>query len=290
MARTEWLDTIRQRPRVRASATAKESGLHGGRGAHPRARHRRDSAIFSVVYSVLLKPLPIPTRDRIVRLGQRDGRDEKCKFRSATTMTWRTQATAFDADGRDLVAAARHAHRQGRSDADPRAVGRRPTTGRCCSFRPSPAGTSPRPRIAGAPNVVVLSYALWQNRVQRRPRPSSAGRSRSTAQPYTVVGVAPRANSARPARGTRLASARAAGMAAHRLRRPRAARLWLAQAGRRANGRDATGHADRARGWRTSIRTAAMTEGHRAAADRRRRRAPTAKHCTCCSAPWRSCC
>ena len=42
----------------------------------------------------------------------------------------------------------------------------------------------------GRERVVVLSHALWQRRFGADPS-SSAARSRSTAQPYVVVGVMP---------------------------------------------------------------------------------------------------
>src|SRR5262249_61661844 len=51
------------------------------------------------VYSVLFQPLPYANADRIVRIGQRDGRDDKWWIPFGNFNDWRTQATAFDAMG-----------------------------------------------------------------------------------------------------------------------------------------------------------------------------------------------
>ena len=49
----------------------------------------------------------------------------------------------------------------------------------------------PEEAVAGNDHYVVLSDGLWQTTLRRRSRASSAAHSRSTAYPYTVVGVMP---------------------------------------------------------------------------------------------------
>src|SRR5437773_2696853 len=54
-----------------------------------------NSAIFSVVYSVLLKPLPYQNADRIVRLSQMNGKDTMWSIPFGNYEAWRTQAPDF---------------------------------------------------------------------------------------------------------------------------------------------------------------------------------------------------
>ena len=56
-----------------------------------------NTAIFTVVNAVLLKPLPYPDPDRIVQFIYRGGDGQKIEGASvATFMTWREQAQALE--------------------------------------------------------------------------------------------------------------------------------------------------------------------------------------------------
>src|SRR5262245_37884642 len=57
------------------------------------------SAIFSVVNSVLLRPLPFAHTDRVVRLSQRNGQDEMWSVPFGNYATWRREATGFEEIG-----------------------------------------------------------------------------------------------------------------------------------------------------------------------------------------------
>ena len=99
MARTEWLDALRhdlvfglrQLRKSPVFTAVAMLTLALGIGAN--------TAIFSVVYSVLLQPLPYANADRIVRLGQRNGADDVWWIPFGNYESWRTQTTAFEAVG-----------------------------------------------------------------------------------------------------------------------------------------------------------------------------------------------
>ena len=118
MARLEWLDAfrhdlvfgLRQLRKSPAFTAVAVLTLALGIGA--------TSAIFSVVYSVLLQPLPYAHADRIVRIGQRSGNDDRMAVPFGNVEAWRTQTTAFDAVGAMWYAGAATLTGQG----DPRPI------------------------------------------------------------------------------------------------------------------------------------------------------------------------
>ena len=72
--------------------------LHRGRGADAGAGDRANSAIFSVVYSTLLRPLPFPHADRLQMIWETDA--SLGITRGATSpaqfLDWKKQNRSFE--------------------------------------------------------------------------------------------------------------------------------------------------------------------------------------------------
>ena len=152
-----------------------------------------NSAIFSVVNSVLLNPLPYANPERLVMVWGRypdfgrvstslpDFRDWRERTRSfAQLAAWHGTIFNLTGDGSepqqltaDRVTANYFA-----------TLGVRPALGR--------AFTAEEERAGGNDDVVVLSHGLWQSRFGGDP--GIVGRQINlSGRPYTVVGVAPKA-------------------------------------------------------------------------------------------------
>lgn len=164
MARTEWLDTLRQDfvyglrqlRRSPAFTTVAVLTLALGIGAN--------SAIFSVVYSVLLRPLPYANAERIVRINQRDGKDVKPDIPFGNYERWRRETPAFESVGAYWFNSAQTL--TGRGDPVPVQTIAASASYWTTMFIPPVVGryfTADEDR-EGAPPVVVLSHALWQSR------------------------------------------------------------------------------------------------------------------------------
>jgi putative ABC transport system permease protein len=147
-----------------------------------------NTAIFSVVNAVLLRPLPYPHSDRLVQLERqfRDGRDSSVSI--PKFMTWKdntafSAVAAFDQEsvgmnlgfgGRPEPVKVLHVSREFFDVFDARTL-----LGRTFS----PQEDSP-----GGARVAVISEAFWRRRFSSDP--SVLGRSIAlNAQPYTVIGV-----------------------------------------------------------------------------------------------------
>jgi predicted permease len=155
-----------------------------------------NTAIFSVVDAILLRPLPYPAPERLGSLMQRVSgpanltypisidRDSWLYLRdNVPAVTAGVASRAGGAGGVNLEAAGRaqyiHAQRVSAQYLD--VLGLRPMLGRAFS----PAEDS-----AGGPNVVVLSYGLWKDTFDADP--AIVGKAiRLKDVPYTVIGVLP---------------------------------------------------------------------------------------------------
>jgi predicted permease len=146
------------------------------------------SAVFSVVDSVLLRPLPYPESERLVRVGERF-RNSYETVNYPNFLDWRAQQAVFDrlavwrrasanlTDGGDPL---RLTVVQGSADLFP-ALSVAPLLG-----RPLVASDD----LPGAAPVVVLSHALWQRRFGSDP--SIVGRAINLdGRSHAVVGVMP---------------------------------------------------------------------------------------------------
>jgi predicted permease len=148
-----------------------------------------NSAIFSIVNNVLLRPLPYAQPDRLVMLWGLYPNYGRTSLSLPDFLDWRAQAQGFDA------VAARHGttfnYLSGEEPIQLRAdrvtanffdaLGVRPMLGR--PFRPDE-------EIGEDDFVVVLSHGFWQRQFAGDPR--VVGRSiLLSGQPHTVIGVAP---------------------------------------------------------------------------------------------------
>jgi len=166
-----------------------------------------NTAIFSVVNELLLRPLPFPDAERLVMLwevtpeGRRENTTSRANFRG-----WREQSTNFErmaafSDQRLSLTGGGNPEEVSVQLATPelfRVLGVEPILGR---------GMTEEDIRPGAPEVAVLSYGLWQRRFGGDPQ--VVGRPITlNGAPCTVVGVLPagfqwhirkRSGTARPA-------------------------------------------------------------------------------------------
>jgi putative ABC transport system permease protein len=152
-----------------------------------------NSAIFSVVRSVLLRPLPYPDADRLVQLWtdhRSKGRTEPEWLNPPEFVDWRdgnrtfSSMAAYQGWGPDLTGA-----------GDPEALGGLQVSGNYFSLlQTAPALgrlLTPADDAAGAERVVVLGDAVWRRRFGAAPGVLRK-QIQLNGEPWTVVGVLPR--------------------------------------------------------------------------------------------------
>ncbi len=152
-------------------------------------------ATFAVVYSVLLRPLPVPNADRIVALGEVyptitpndifsntvpayfDRLEALTAFESQAMFTYWFDTLAIDGTAREL-----------------RGMRATPSFFRVLQVPPALGRTfTDAEGEVGAERKIILSYGLWQRLTGGDP--ATVGRDVRlgwTGQPYTIVGVMPR--------------------------------------------------------------------------------------------------
>jgi putative ABC transport system permease protein len=150
-----------------------------------------NSALFSVVNAVLLRPLPFADPQRVMTLWEANARQgvSRSEVSAASFVDWRRESRAFDRiaafrpwgfvlTGKQEPARVRGARVSARLFP---LLGVRPILGR--------AFLEEEDRF-GAPRVVLLGHALWQERFGADP--SVVGRTvRLNDEPHTIVGVLP---------------------------------------------------------------------------------------------------
>jgi putative ABC transport system permease protein len=150
-----------------------------------------NSAIFSMVYAVLLQPLPFPSPSRLVAVKATEpDRLDDVGVSYPEFLDWRSQdhvfegMSAFRVDDFTLTGRGSPAHLTGAvvSANLLSVLGVAPAIGR--DFN----STEDTPTDTGLP--IVLSHSLWQNRFGSNPR--ILGQTLTIdGQPFTVVGVMP---------------------------------------------------------------------------------------------------
>ena len=150
-----------------------------------------NTAIFSVIYSVLIKSLPFHRSDRIVLLwgDDRDEGDSRSQVSHTDIVDYRAQQTLFDSISTfnsytPLISGSGEPARIGGAlvgDDFFRVLGTQPLLGR---------GFLPEEQQDGKDQVVVLSYELWQK--QLNGDPNAIGKTiLLNLRPHTIVGVMP---------------------------------------------------------------------------------------------------
>lgn len=147
------------------------------------------SAIFSVVNGVLLKPLPYPEPDRLVRVHEMVPTYGRFSVAPATFLDWRQQNTSFE-----HIAAYQNSNGTLVWDDGPeRVLGVAVSWNLFELLKVAPVTGSgfvadqDRP---GASDVIVLSHGLWQRRFGSDP--SIVGKTITlSGTPVTVLGVMP---------------------------------------------------------------------------------------------------
>jgi len=148
-----------------------------------------NTAIFSVVNAVLLRPLRYPNAERIVVIQELNEKGSRVQVTPANFLDWRAQNTSFE-----YLAAifARTANLSAGDESERidlamtsanffQVFGLHPHLGRFFL---------PEEELAGHTPVIVLSYGLWQRHFGGAP--SLVGKTIALdGQVYTVVGVAP---------------------------------------------------------------------------------------------------
>ena len=156
------------------------------------------TTLFSVTYGVLMKPLPWPDADRLVRLTEsRAGRDPRVRgtITNATYVSWYDQPTTIEALGGWRVVPATAVIGSGEpSRIQTAAVSpslftvlkARPLLGRLFVDDDGKPGANYPSR-----DVIILSYGLWQDAFGGSER--AVGRVvQVDEKPLTIVGVMPR--------------------------------------------------------------------------------------------------
>ena len=149
------------------------------------------TAVFSIVYGVLLKPLPFKDPGQLVFVASTDDQGKSTQMSALDFIDYRDKSTSFvgmaamDVGSVNLTGSGVEPMRLERAIVGARffeLLGVQPEIGRAFA---------PDEDAQGAPKVVVLSDALWRSRFGADPR--IVGRSISIDDSlYTVIGVAPR--------------------------------------------------------------------------------------------------
>jgi len=154
-----------------------------------------NTAIFSVINAILLRPLPYPQADRLVFLTEWSEQVPEMSFSIANLKDVRDQNTVFESlvgyNGSNFILTGAGAG--GTVVEAERVSGRQVTSGMFATLGKQPilgrAFTAEEEK-AGAPGVVLLGEGFWERRFGRDP--GVLGRTLTLGgEPFTVIGVMP---------------------------------------------------------------------------------------------------
>ncbi|HEU0178207.1 MAG TPA: ABC transporter permease [Blastocatellia bacterium] len=148
-----------------------------------------NTAIFSVVNGVLLKPLPYPEPERLVRVFQNIMNFPKAPMSPADFRDYREQNTTFES----LAGYFRQDLELAQEEKAERLMGMRASSGYFQTLGLEPMlgrEFTHEEEIPDESAVVILSHGLWQRRFDGDPK--IVGKTiRLSGKSFTVVGVAP---------------------------------------------------------------------------------------------------
>jgi putative ABC transport system permease protein len=151
-----------------------------------------NTAIFSVINAVLLRPLPYPEPDRLLIVNESDANQPSISVSFPDYLDWRKENRVFE----NLAVTRRESFNlSGIAGREPeqvsgalvtanffKVIGLSPQLGRVF--------TEEEDRVGG-PQLAVISDKLWERIFQRNP--AALGRTLNFGnQPYTIIGVMPR--------------------------------------------------------------------------------------------------
>ena len=147
------------------------------------------TAIFSIVDSVLLKPLPYDQPGQLVQVWEAPGPGKRMYVSPGAFLDWRQHSTVFEA-----LSLANDTDRNLTGDGDPERVSGLAMSANGLQIlraRPFLGRTfAPDEDQAGKDNVVVLTHGFWQRRFGGET--NIVGRTiQLSDQSYTVIGVLP---------------------------------------------------------------------------------------------------
>jgi putative ABC transport system permease protein len=148
-----------------------------------------NTAVFSVTDSVLIRPLPFPDSDRLVKVWEKLPGYRQMELSPANYRDWRRMNTAFD----DLGAFTTYAFNL-IGQGSPQRIQGAAVTGNLFTVLGAPAllgrRIGPEDDREGAPRTVVLSYGLWRRAFGGDT--GVLGRKLSLdGMPHVVIGVMP---------------------------------------------------------------------------------------------------
>ena len=147
------------------------------------------TAVFSLFYAVLLKPLPFPDPDQLVMVYDTQPSCTSCPASFEKHIDWKTRSTVFAALGGSSTGTAVITEA-----GEPERVPMSPATASLVDvFRVPPAigrWFNETEDASGGPKVVVLSDGFWRRKLNADP--NVLGRKLTiNAEPHEVIGVMP---------------------------------------------------------------------------------------------------
>ena len=155
-----------------------------------------NTAIFSVIHAILLRPLPYPQAERLVFLTEWSEQVPEMSFSVANLKDVRDQNTVFESivgyNGQNFILSGAGA--AGSVGESERVNGRQVTSGMFTTLGKQPIlgrAFTPEEEKAGAAGVALLGEGFWERRFGRDP--GVVGRTLVlSGDAFTVIGVMPK--------------------------------------------------------------------------------------------------